>query len=374
MADASPRWWLVIGSLRSGGTERQVVALANGLSLRGESVAVAVIDGRHPSAYELDARVRVETLGHGGASGALLAIVRLRRLVSNDAVVYAFLDAANLIATLATVGRRRWLVWGVRASDIGPSAVARLTSRLCRPLSRHADVLIGNAAACIAFYRRLGFSPKAHAVVPNGIDVTTWRPDSQTRSSVRRELGIDETIPVVGFVARVDPQKRHDLMLDAFARITRAHLVLVGRGTNDPDGVVIGKVRELGISDRVSVLGERQDLPRLTASFDIACCASYYEGFPNSLLEGMACGACCVGSDVGGIRDVLDDVGMVVSEPTVDAFAACLAELIADAPRRIALAAAGRHRAVACYSIDAMVDGTIAAVGRTRGCGSDAAD
>src|SRR5262245_53923786 len=101
----APRWWLVVGSLRSGGTERQVATLANELVQRGKSVVIAVIDGRHPPAYELDPRIVVKVLGRGGLLGAIRAALRLRRLVSNGSIVYSYLDAANLLAAAAMFGR-----------------------------------------------------------------------------------------------------------------------------------------------------------------------------------------------------------------------------------------------------------------------------
>lgn len=362
MVDGARRWWLVIGSLRSGGTERQVATLANELARRGESVAVTVIDGRHPAAYELDSRVVVTTLAYGGVIGAIRAMLRLRRLVGNGSIVYSFLDAANLLAAAAMLGRSVRLLWGVRASDVASSAVARLTARLCSPFSPRVDVLIGNATACLDFYRRRGFRPRSQAVVFNGIDAAAWCPDPGARAAVRAELGIPNGARVVGFVARVDPQKRHDLLLHAFAHCSDAHLVLVGRRT-DADREIAQLIQSLGITDRVSALGERTDVRRLTAALDVVCCASHFEGFPNSLLEGMACGVCCVASDVGGVREVLGDAGIVVDEPTAVAFARALQDILRDGSRRAAIAAAGRARTVALFSAVAMTDATVAAAG-----------
>jgi glycosyltransferase involved in cell wall biosynthesis len=366
MFEAAPQWWLVIGSLRSGGTERQVVTLANELVRREQWVGIAVVDGRHGAAYDVDPRVTVTTLAHGGVLGAIAATLRLRRLVGDRAIVYSFLDAANLVAAAAMFGRSPRLIWGVRASDVGPSFVARLAIRLCRPLSSRVDVLIGNAAACLHFYRKSGFRPRAEAVVHNGIDLTTWCPNPTARSAVRNELGIAEDALVVGFVARVDAQKRHALLLQAFLRCGDAHLVLVGRGTDEVDGAIARQIRSLDLDKRVFALGERRDVRELTAALDVVCCASNYEGFPNTLLEGMACGVCCVASDVGGVREVLADAGVVVADDTEAAFALALLDILRDRERRSSLAAAGRARAVSLFSTAVMTDATMAAVAGVR--------
>ncbi len=361
MVETSPRWWLVVGSLRSGGTERQVVVLANELVRRGETVGIALIDGRHAPAYLLDSKVAIAALGEGGALGALRATFKLRRLVRHATIVYSFLDAANLVAATATLGLRTRLIWGMRASDIASSGVARISSRLCRPFSSRVSVMIGNAAACLEYYQRHGYRPRSSTVVHNGIDLSTWRPDESARREVRAELGLPDECVLIGFVARVDPQKRHDLLLQAFARCANAYLVLAGRGTDDPSGAIARQIRSMGLEERVRALGERRDMNRLTAALDIVCCASHYEGFPNSLLEGMACGVCCVASDVGGVREVLGEAGIVVADHTVTAFADALKSVIDDEVRRRELAVAGRKRAEEFFSIGAMTDATVAA-------------
>jgi glycosyltransferase involved in cell wall biosynthesis len=72
---------------------------------------------------------------------------------------------------------------------------------------------------------------------------------------------------------------------------------------------------------------------------------------------------CCVASDVGGVREVLGDAGIVVDEPTSVAFARALQDILRDDSRRAAIAAAGRARTIALFSASAMTDATVAAAG-----------
>jgi glycosyltransferase involved in cell wall biosynthesis len=360
----SPHWWLVIGSLRSGGTERQVANLANELAGRGHAVSIALIDGSHAPTYALDPRVAVVRLANGGGAAYVRAAARLARLIEPGAIVYSFLDLANLLAAAASLRKRVRLAWGVRDSDVAPGLSASLALALTRLASRRVDVLVGNASACVAFYRTRGFRPRAWAVVGNGIDATRWRPDPSVRDAVRAEMGLPREALVVGCVARADPKKRHDLLLAAFAACrTDAHLVLIGRGTDDPDGSIARDIRARCLEGRVHALGERSDLTRLTAALDVACCASDYEGFPNSLLEAMACGVACLATDVGGVREALGDAGVIVESGSVCAFRGALDALLCDPARRQMLGAAGRARVRARYSNASMCDATIAAVG-----------
>lgn len=359
-----PRCWLVTGSLRSGGTERQVVGLANELARRGEPVGLAVIDGRSPSAYVLDERVVVRGLASGGVLGFLAATLRLGRIVRRAEVVYSLLDIANVMAAVATIGSGARVVWGVRSAGIADGAAARVALWLSRLLSRRVTVMIGNAQACLDFYAAHGVRPDRRIVVANGIDVDDWRPDPTARAALRRELGLGDDVFLVGFVARADRAKRHDLLLNALRLCPESvHLVLVGRGTDVRGGSIDACIDALGVRQRVHALGERRDVPRLTAAFDLACCASAYEGFPNSVLEGLASGVCCIASDVGGARDVLGDAGVVVGADSVEEWARAINTLREDPAKRAILAQAGRRRAETRFSMRAMVDATLAAIG-----------
>ncbi len=363
MTEAVPHWWLVIGSLRSGGTERQVVALANSLAARGVAVSIAVIDERPVPAYRIDSAVTVIGLGRGGVIGYLQAMLRLASLVRDGDVVYAFLDAAMLLARIASARRSVRLLGGVRDSNLARSGRSIVVFHLARLLGRRMDAMIGNADACIEFYRRRGFRPRKTAVVGNGIDCDTWMPDPRARAAVRQELGVDAHAVLIGFVARTDRKKRHDLLLDAFAQLhDDVHLVLIGRGT-DTSREIQGRVEELRVASRVWRLGERSDVPRLTAALDVACCISDFEGFPNSLLEAMACGVCCVATDVGGVREVVADAGVIVAGGVPEELSTALAALVADRERRERLGAAGRRRAIEKFSIEAMTDATVRAAG-----------
>ena len=362
MIEASTRWCLVIGSLRSGGTERQVVGLANELVRRGESVCIAMIDGRSPSAYTLDPRVVLETLGMGGVAGAIAAGCRLACLARRAEIVYSFLDVANALSALATIGTRARLIWGVR--DAGPSAgwVTRFALGLCRLLQKRVDALIGNAQGCLDFYATQRVRACKRAVVANGIDTDAWRPDADARRSVREELGLDADAFLVGCVARTNPKKRHDLLLAALADCPASvHLVLVGRGTDVRGGSIDSRVQSLTLGARVHALGDRRDVARVTAALDLACCASDYEGFSNSMLEAIASAVCCIASDVAGARDVLGDAGVLVENSSAE-WSRAITALYWDAERRARLARAGRERAIERFSMPAMVDATLAAV------------
>lgn len=190
-------------------------------------------------------------------------------------------------------------------------------------------------------------------VIENGVAIGP-APDATARANARALLGFDEKVFVVGCVARLAEEKRHDRLLQAFARMqASAHLVLVGNGPQYAS--LVNQAEALGIADRTHFLGARSDPEALLPGLDVLTLTSDREGLPMSLLEGMAASIPVVATAVGGIPTLLkDDAGIAVAATEVDLFAAALDALAADPHRRMALGARGRARALAHHSLEAM--------------------
>lgn len=173
-----------------------------------------------------------------------------------------------------------------------------------------------------AYHAATGIPLDRLPVVPNGVDLHRFRPDAGHRAAVRRELGVVGDAPVVLLAARFDPMKDVGLFVRAAARFVArypdAHLVLCGAGMS----AATAPLRELlaaalGGWDRarsqVHLLGIRADMPRLYNAADVVALTSAYgEAAPLSLLEGMACGAVPVTTDVGDAALLVGDSRLVV--------------------------------------------------------------
>ena len=169
-------------------------------------------------------------------------------------------------------------------------------------------------------------------VVPNGVDLHRFRPAADQRAAVRRELGVVGDAPVVLLSARFDPMKDVPLFLRASAEFARAypaaHLVLCGAGMSSSNRGLTDLIAEMlagwdGACRHVHLLGIRDDMPRLYNATDLVVLTSAYgEAAPLSLLEGMACGAVPVTTDVGDAALMVGDPRLVVGrEPAAVALA-----------------------------------------------------
>ena len=161
------------------------------------------------------------------------------------------------------------------------------------------------------------------------------------------------------FVGRLVEHKNLPRLLDAFARLAPGRpalrLLLVGSG---PLGAsLMARIRQLGLSGQVLMLGERDDVPALMAAADIVVAPSLREGLSNVVLEAMALGRPVVATRVGGTPEAIDDGehGLLVDPLDTDALATALARLIDDASLRRRLGEAARNKVLERYSPQAMV-------------------
>jgi glycosyltransferase involved in cell wall biosynthesis len=196
--------------------------------------------------------------------------------------------------------------------------------------------------------------PKKIVVIPNG-----YVPHPGSQTDVRAELGIDARAPVIATAAIMRPQKRLDLLLEAFTQVRvalpEAQLLLAGDG--DCRDALTGQAATLGISSAVHFLGLRDDVDSVLRAADVSALSSDYEGAPLFVYECLANGTPLVSTDVGGIPDAIVDgeTGILVPKGDAAALARGLIELLSDDDRRHRMAVAAQ-RSASRYTIETMAE------------------
>jgi glycosyltransferase involved in cell wall biosynthesis len=264
---------------------------------------------------------------------------------------------------------------GVLASGLG--WVSRTVLALEPALSRLATVVITNSEAGSARSIARGFQRHKLRLVPNGIDVDRFVPAADARDRIRREMGTQECL-VVGVVARLDPIKDHVTFLRAAAIMaaTRSdvHFVVVGGGPAEYRATLERIALDLGVSNRVTFAGPRNDVADVISSFDIGTLTSLAEGFPNAVGELMAAGLPCVVTNAGDCARLVGETGLVVPPSDPPALAGAWSR-IGALPReqRLRLGGHARHRVQTLFSVNTMVhnteevlDGLLASKGSQR--------
>lgn len=358
----------VITDLNVGGAETMLARLAGALeSPEYKHTVVSLSDGGAVAQYLREMGVAVHSLGMKQSRPSLMALARLRQLIRRTApdVINGWMYHGNLAATMATLGRKRKppLLWSIRQSLYSlqrEKSVTRLTIRAGAYFSTQARLIFYNSATSAHQHEAYGYCRRKSVLIPNGFDTDRFKPASDARQAVRAELRIPQDSILIGLIARFHPMKDHGNFFRAAAYLTQRHpdihFLLAGSGVTEDQPAIADLIQGSVFRDRMHLLGERHDMPRLTAALDIASSSSSWgEAFSNSIGEAMACGVPCVGTDVGDTRKIIDDTGIVVPPQDAEALASGWRVLIEHGRQgRHNLGKRARQRILDCYSLAAV--------------------
>jgi glycosyltransferase involved in cell wall biosynthesis len=236
-------------------------------------------------------------------------------------------------------------VLSARGTDV--NVIAQLPGprqRILRAIEGSAAVIAVSAALKSALVQ-LGADPERITVLRNGVDTDLFYPED--RLTARTALGLPtDGARIAVSVGNLITDKRHDLLLDAAAKVDGLHVVIVGSG---PEHAGLNRLaRTLGVEQRVTLLEEmtQDQLRSAYAAADVLVHPSQREGWPNVLLESAACGTPVIAFDVGGVREIVVEpaLGIVVREPHgVAPLANAIQTLLVDPPSRDAVRAAAKR-------------------------------
>jgi glycosyltransferase involved in cell wall biosynthesis len=313
----------VISEMGSGGAETLVAGMATAGSHYGWESGVASGGGHRADALRAAGvptfHVPVARRSAIGVARAIGATARAVRQFRPD-VLLAHNVSASLVARVAVPMGRRPIVTvfhGVADADY---------PRAARILRRTSRTVITVSETTAERLRTAGLRSPEPVVIPNAVFP---RPARNGRAMVRETLGIPPHVPVALCVARLEPQKRHDVLLEAWSYIDgEAVLLLAGDGSLRAD--LTRRISDLGLTGRVRLLGNRDDVPDLLTAADVTVLTSDWEGMPIAVLESLAAGRPVVASDVDGVRAAVGDGGVVVRRRDPVATACALRTLLFD--------------------------------------------
>jgi glycosyltransferase involved in cell wall biosynthesis len=266
---------------------------------------------------------------------ALFKLTRLLRRLSPD-LVQTWLYHADLLGALAAKTLGLPVLWNIRASNMNMSNYRRLSKLVlgaCIRLSAWPQAVVVNSRAGQDFHERIGYHPRRWALIPNGMDTARFQPNPSARLALRNELGLPADTLLIGLVARYDRMKDHECFLQSSkllaSRMAGVHFVLAGNGVEALNPCFKSFLESEQLIGRLHLLGERDDIPELTAALDIASSSSAYgEGFSNTIAEAMSCAVPCVVTDVGDSAFLVDKTGIVVPPNNPQALADAWQHLI----------------------------------------------
>lgn len=187
-------------------------------------------------------------------------------------------------------------------------------------------------------YRMLP-AERIHFMPGIGVDLARYGAAAVSEAAVERvraELGLSAQDRLFLMTAEFLPRKRHADALEALARLGRAdvHLAFAGIGRLEPE--VRAQAQALGLSRRVHFLGFRKDVPVLLRAATGNLLVSTQEGLPRAVMEAMSVGVPTIGTDIRGVRDLLDNgCGLIVPPRDPAALAEAMRRVL-DAPEEAA--------------------------------------
>lgn len=358
----------LITALTGGGAEMMLYRLLSRLDRTKFNPQVVSMIGLGPVSEKIRALgISVRSLGMSQGMPNPLALLKLVRWLQCDKpdVIQTWMYHADLLGGLAArVAGGIPVSWGIRHSDLsleGNRKLTLLTVKACAPISRWFPTkIVCCSEASREVHAAVGYATEKMIVIPNGIDPELFRPNATARAKIRQELSIAEEVPIIGMVGRFHPQKDHYNFVQAAQYLSRSmpevRFLLCGEDVTRENDELVKWMNDAGIRERVYLLGKRDDISELTAAFDIASLSSMGEGFPNVVVEAMACAVPCVVTDVGESARIVGDTGVIVPRRDPQALADAWRKVLTmDGDDRKRLGLSGRERVIQHYSLRQIV-------------------
>lgn len=318
----------VITSLKTGGAEALVVNLMPQFCLLGHEVGVAVFNAEHTDLMKRLEKecpeCKIYRLGNSFYNPRF--IFQLIPIISKYDIIHTHNSSAQLYAVLANIFCHKIMVTtehntqnrkrGNRIlSLIDKWMYARYDHIIC--ISKQAEENLRS------YLQNESVSLKKIVTIYNGVNI-------ETIHSAQPLLSEKPDKFLVVMVAAFRPQKDHATLIKAMTRLPKEKFEawLVGDGESRAE--VERLISDLGMEDRVKMVGLRTDVPQILKTADVIVMSTHYEGLSLSNIEGMAAGKPFVASDVEGIREITKGFGILVPHEDADALAEAIKQLHDD--------------------------------------------
>jgi len=360
----------IITGLSTGGAEMMLYKLVSKIDRGCFDIYVVSLTNIGPVGEKIE-KLNIPVVAVGMKRGwrgffSFSGFFKLLRIVKKykPDVIQTWMYHSDLIGGLVGKILKVPVIWNIRHSNLNPKYNKKTTiwtAKICAKFSKTLPKkIICCSWASKSVHKKLGYDENKMVVIPNGFDLDAFFPDKQAREKVRKELGINDKIIVIGFAARFDPQKDHRNFFEAAKIVYKiypnVHFLLCGDGISWDNKRLRERIEKSGVKKVTHLLGRRDDMKNIYNSIDIFCSSSYGEGFPNVIGEAMACEIPCVVTDVGDSAIIVGDTGFVVPPKNPEALAEAIIKMIEiGEEKRKELGKRARKRIEESYSIEKIV-------------------
>jgi glycosyltransferase involved in cell wall biosynthesis len=356
---SSGRRWHIVHSEASsgwGGQERRVMAELAGFRARGSRVALIADTGS-----EIYRRASAQGFEVFPCSPMRYRypreFVRVRRWLreTRPDIVNTHSSRDGWLVGMAARAAGVPFVIRSRHFDVPPKTV--WLSRIV--YARLADHVITTSTRISGgLSRQFGLPSGRFTALPTGVDLGVFHPHGP-RTDLRAGR-IPGDVPLIGTVSVLRQAKGHRHLIDAMKRVLdsgrRVHCFIVGEGGMRAE--IEKQIAALGMEEHITLTGNREDVPDILRALDLLVLPSVHEAVPQAACQALACGLPVVGSDVGGIPEVVRDgvTGRLVPPADPVALAGAIVAMLAAPEDAVRMARAGTELVRRNHSMDAMLD------------------
>jgi glycosyltransferase involved in cell wall biosynthesis len=249
------------------------------------------------------------------------SLIMLLRSLKPD-IVQTWLVHADFLGSIAArLAGITNIIWNIRYSNI-EIGKAKLTTVLIIKILSILSYSIPKFIVTVSkkakkIYELVGYNKKIFKFIPNGYDLSILKINKYQKINFRKKNKIKRNLPLIGKVARYDPQKDHLNLLNALSLIRSKNIdffcVLIGFNVSKKNIGLASEIKRLKLSSHIKLMGQTDNISQVMNGLDLhVLSSSYGEGFPNVVAESMACGTPCVVTDVGDSAFVTGKTGWVV--------------------------------------------------------------
>lgn len=349
---------LITTGLGIGGAEVQVCNLADKFYDLGNEVTIIYLNGSKEVA-PTNTEVNVIALNMKKTPlGLLSALKRCREILFKikPDVLHSHMVHANIFSRILRLITPIPIVISTAHNSNEGGKLRMLAYRFTNSL---ADISTNvSEEALQSFINRKAMYRENSTVVYNGIDTNKFIYDRNARQMLRKKLNLDTKDFLFLAVGRLSEQKDYPNLLKAFLIITETNinvkLAIAGKG--ELENELKQLVKKLGLSEQVYFLGAKSNINQLMSACDCFVLSSKNEGLPLVVAEAMSSERIVVGTDCGGVRELIGDEGFLVEPLNHTAFASAMQTVIdLKEEQRILMGLRARQRIINNYSLDTTV-------------------
>jgi len=314
----------IISNLGNGGAESMLYRLISNspINIRHHVISLSG-EGKYFKLLE-KIGVKVTCLNFKKKRLNIYQIIKLYKILNKEKeiILNTWMSNSNFIVTFLNFFLKKKLIWNIRNSTHPKKQnfLKIIIFKINRYFSNFTDKIIYNSFTGKQFYENTGYSKKNSIVIDNGFDSKIYFLSKELRNNFRNKYFFEKKDFVIGMIARYDPQKNYNLVIDVINKLKdyqeakRIKFILAGPNIINNNIDLIQKFQSFPNSN-VILIGEVTDTNLFYNGVDITILpSSYGEGFPNVIGESMLSGTPCIANKIGDTERIIDKYGWIIND------------------------------------------------------------